>query len=327
MNGMKKLVICALALIMAIFPLGAGACSDKNGEDGGDKVAEQVCEHNLTRVNRTEPTCIKEGNISHYKCSLCGKTYFDEKAETELSAENIAVAKVKHTIEHYAAKQGVAEYWRCISCDSYFTDSALTQKTTYKQIYKDYYNPIRLADITAGNRNIFDANSEISPLYSDFTLRCFIGWTSESGDLSQFPETGEVQVNINLNRIGAGSPNVDWYNFGVGYSKDIGLFYKPVEAGGRYRAGADMTKLFLEQGGIYVSVVREGATVSAFFEDGDGNRQMFTSGGKFGASHAVERLAANDASFIDGWTTTVTQIAICIGVADSKCIFDKAYEA
>ncbi len=324
MNDMKKFVIGALALIMAVTPFfGVVACSG-DGE-GSTEPTEQVCEHSLSRVNGTEPTCLAEGNISHYKCSLCGKTYFDEEARIELSAENIAIAKVNHTIEHYTAKGSVTEYWRCIACDNYYTDQALTQTTTYEQLYKDYYNPIKLADAT-GSGNMFDASSEISPLYRDFTFRCFIGWTSDAGDISQFPEEGEVQVNINLNRIGAGS-RVDWYNFGVGYSKKLGLFYKPVESGDRKIASEDLSKLFVKQGGIYVIVVRQGATVSAYFEDADGNRHLFTSGSKFGAEEAVERLAANNAASAAGWVTSVTKTAICIGVADTKCIFDKAYES
>jgi len=319
---MKKIVIGVIALIMAAAPLTAAvACSGDGGQE-----TEQACEHILSRVNRTEPTCLTEGNISHYKCSLCGKTYFDENARIELSAENIAIAKVKHTIEHYSANGNVAEHWRCIGCDNYFTDEALTQETTYKQLYKDYYNPIKLNDVTTGD--IFNAASEISPLYKDFTFRCFIGWKSEGHDMSEFPEVGEVHVNINLNRIGAGS-RVDWYNFGVGYSKKIGLFYKPVESGDRIQASSDLNDLFVKQGGIYVVAIRQGATVSAFFEDAEGNRRMFTSGSGFGAAEAVQRLAANDMpeTGVDGWTTSVTKTAICIGDADAKCIFDKAYQS
>lgn len=331
---MKKFAIGAIALILAVTPLiGTVACSGGNGDGGSSSETEsgrgqmQVCEHQLSRVNRTEPTCVTEGNISHYRCSLCDKIYFDEKAKIELSAENITIAKVKHTIEHYSADGTVAEHWRCIACEHYFTDEALTQETTYKQLYKDYYNPIKLPDIT-GSGDIFNAASDLSPLYDDFTLRCFIGWTSEAGDLSKFPETGEVQVNINLNRIGVGTrPNIDWYNFGVGYSQKMGLFYKIVQSGDRMKASAELSELFIKQGGIYVVVVRQGATVSAFFEDADGNRHMFTSGSEFGAAEAVERLAANNASTLNGWTTFVTETAICIGVADIKCIFDKAYES
>lgn len=322
---MKKFIIGAIALIMAVTPLmSAVACSGDDG-DGAETEQEQVCEHNLFRVNRREPTCLTEGNISHYKCSLCGKTYFDEKAKIELSAENIVISKVQHTIEHYSANESVAEYWRCIGCDNYYTDEALTQQTTYKQLFKDYYNPVKLNDVTVSG-DLFNAASEISPLYEDFTFRCFIGWKSDAGDISQFPDEGEVQVNINLNRINAGSPDVDWYNFGVGYSKKIGLFYKPVESGDRIRASSALTDLFVKQGGIYVVVIRRGATISAFFENGDGFVHM-TSGSQFGAEHALERLAANNATTLDGWVTSVTETAICIGIADTKCIFDKAYES
>lgn len=321
---MKKLWVGAVALVLSAIPL-FGACSDGGAENGDGGETEQVCVHRLSRVNRSEPTCLTEGNIAHYRCELCGKTYFDERAQIELSAQNIAVAKVGHTIEHYAANENVAEYWRCIACDSYFTDGALTQQTTYGQIYKDYYNPLKLADVTTGD--IFNAASPVSPLYDDFTFRCFVSWTNtENKSLNDFPENERVQVNINLNRVGAGS-RVDWYNFGVGYSKNTGLFYKPVESGDSIKASADLSRLFVEQGGIYVVVIRQGTTVSAYFEDAEGNRRLFTSGSKFGAEEAVERLAANGATGTAGWTPSVTQTAVCIGVADQKCIFDKAYEA
>ena len=320
MKDIKKLCVGAVALMLSVMPL-FGACSDCG--DGG--TTEQVCVHRLSRVGRSEPTCLSKGNIAYYRCEICGKTYFDERAQIVLSAQNIAVAKVGHTIEHYAASQSVAEYWRCIGCDSYFTDEALTQPTTYRYLYRDYYAPLKLADVTTGD--IFNAASPISPLYDDFTLRCFVGWTNaENKNLNDFPENERVQVNINLNRAGAGS-RVDWYNFGVGYSKNMGLFYKPVESGDSIKASADLSRLFTEQCGIYVVVIRQGTTVSAYFEDNEGNRRLFTSGGNFGAGEAVERLAANEATGTSGWTPSVTQTAVCVGVADQKCIFDKAYEA
>lgn len=321
---MKKRLFCGFALILSVIPF-LGACSDNGVGGGEDGKSEQVCEHDLSRINRSEPTCLSEGNIGYYQCELCGKTYFDEKAQIELSAENIAVAKVGHTIEHYQATANVAEYWRCIGCDRYFTDEALTQQTTYRQLYKDFYHPVRLSDVTTGD--IFNSTSPISPLYDDFTFRCFVSWTNaENKRLNEFPENERVQVNINLNRVGAGS-RVDWYNFGVGYSKNAGLFYKPVESGDSIKSSASLTQLFLEQGGIYVVVVRQGKTVSAYFEDAEGNRRLFTSGSRFGADEAVERLAANQATGTTGWTPSVTETAVCIGVADQKCIFDKAYEA
>lgn len=318
---MKKFCLGLASISMAIISLfGMAACSD-----GGSNVDNntQTCEHQLSRIIHTEPTCISEGNIAHYHCTKCGKNFFDDKAEIELSDENIAIAKLKHTVEHYDANAEVAEYWRCIACEKYFKDVALTQEITYKQLYKDYYNPIKLADVTTGD--IFNSSSELSPLYDDFTFRCFISWTnSDNKSYAEMPENDSVQVNINLNRDGAGS-RVDWYNFGVGYGKTRGLFYKPVESGDSINASASLTQLFLEQGGIYVVVVRQGTSVSAYFEDAEGNLYLFTSGKNFGAEEAVVRLAANQATGIDGWTASVTKTAICVGVADTKCIFDKAY--
>lgn len=322
---MRKKKYClglASGLMAVISFFGMAACA--GGENDVD-INTQTCEHELSRIGRTEPTCISEGNIAYYHCAICGKNFFDNKAEIELSDENIAIAKVKHTVEHYDANADVAEYWRCIACEKYFTDVALSQEITYQQLYQDYYHPIKLADVTTGD--LFNSASELSPLYDDFTFRCFIKWTNaENKSYAEMPENDSVQVNINLNREGAGS-RVDWYNFGVGYGKAKGLFYKPVESGDSIQASVSLTQLFLEQGGIYVVVVRQGTSVSAYFEDAEGNLHLFTSGKNFGAEEAVVRLAANQATGIDGWTPSVTKTAICVGIADTKCIFDKAYEA
>lgn len=300
-----------LALSMAC---GFIACSN-------DKPVEEVkCEHIMTKVAHKDATCVEEGNIAHYVCSLCGKTYFDEGGSIELSAQNIAISKVKHSLRYHQPEDKVPEYWYCFACGKYFTDELAENETRYETLYADYYNPVKLADVT-GNGDIFS-----SSLYDDFTFRCFISWQNADGkSFDDFPSSDKVQVNINFNRDGAGS-RVDWYNFGIGYGKNAGLFYKPVESGSIITASSKLTQLFLKQGGIYVVAVREGGTISAYFEDADGNLKLFTSGNKFGADEALVRLAANTAAGVDGWTVSVTETAICTGVADTKCIFDKAYE-
>lgn len=56
------------------------------------------CDHNLVKVEATVPTCKNEGNNAYYKCTLCGKKYSDLLATNELSDEDIAIAKLEHTL-------------------------------------------------------------------------------------------------------------------------------------------------------------------------------------------------------------------------------------
>lgn len=325
--NIRSFLAGTIAVVSALgAAIGFTACnkSDDGGQPSSDKPVE--CSHELQRVGHKDSTCSDEGYIAHYECSLCGKMFFDGAAKIELSEENIAIAKLNHSLEHYAATAKVPEYWRCIACGKYFTDATLTAETTYGALFADAYDPIKLNEGSGNSLNLFDSSSEISPLYDDFTLRCFIGWNNgDNKSFDEFPVTGKVQLNINLNREGAGT-RVDWYNFGIGYSNAMGLFYKPVESGATVRAPSQFTRLFLEQGGIYVVVVRDGGTVSAYFEDADGNRQLFTSGANFGADEAVVRLAANQAEGTDSWTPFTAKTAICVGIAEPKCVFDKAYE-
>ena len=308
--------------------LGMTACKDRPE----DKPATTACEHTLSYITRLEPTCVNSGMRAHYECGKCNKIFFDDAGKIELSEENITLPRLSHSLTHSAARETeenevfVPEYWHCFACNKYFTDAAATAETTYRALYKDAYEPIKLADGIGSSLDIFDGSSDISPLYDDFTFRYFMTWTNSEGKgLEDFPVSGQVQVNINLNREGAGD-RVDWYNFGIGYNKSYGLYYKPFESGDNRVASAEFTQLFLKQGGIYVVVVREGGTASFYLEDEQGNRHIMSSGVKFGASEAVVRLAANQAVGVDGWTPSVSKTAICIGTADHRCIFDKAYE-
>ena len=302
--------------------VGLAACDRDPAGESGTPSAE--CEHTLMKIARQELTCVLEGARAHYECGKCGKMFFDEGAEIELSEENVTLAKIGHSLSHIAASGKVAEYWHCFACGKYFTDAAATAETTYRALYKDAFDPVRLEEGNGSSLNLFDQSSELSPLYDDFTLRYFMSWESADGaGLADFPVGETVQVNLNLNReityTGTG-----WFNCGIGY-RASGLFFKSF-SGEINEVPAQFTQLFLEQGGIYAVVVREGGTVSLYFEDAEGVRHLICVSNQFGEDEAVVRLAANQASGADGWTAMVTQTAICVGVADEKCIFDKAYE-
>lgn len=314
------------SLILGVFIIFAiVGCSEKK-----ETSSEAECVHVMTRVERVQPTCAAEGNRAHYVCEKCDKIFFDAKGNIELSKENIRIAKLNHSLSHHAATETVAEYWHCFACDRYFKDAAATEITTYRSLYENAFNPMRLNDISSGNVYLSTvAGGALEPLGGDFTYRAFMTWenTEEKG-LNSFPDNQRVQVNINLNdetTLPSSGVSAQWYNCGIGYSKELGLFYKNFEANDRVAVSQEFTQLFLDQSGIYVIVVREGAGVSLYLEDKDGKPHRISSG-NFGENRTVVRLAVNIAESADSWIPSSTQTAICLGVGNPNCVFDKAYE-
>lgn len=324
----RKLLIAALSGVMALsVSLGAVGCAP---ETGGPVVDDAPpCEHSLTYAPHADSSCAEEGHIAHYTCSLCNKMFFDEKAEIELSAANVAIAKVNHSVSHHAATDKVVEYWDCFACGKYFTDSALTVETTRAAVLADYYDPIKCTDGRGNSLNMYHsttAGGTLEPIAGDFTFRCFVSWVNEDGlgyDSLNAGDKLTVFINLNDQSTVTGSPR--WYNFGVSYGKQSGLGYKKLESGEIEVAPKQFTDLFLEQGGIYVVVVRDGGSVSFYFEDGNGVPQRMGVGMHYGEDAQLVRLAANKQDIADGWTQSITKSAICIGVADANAIFDKAY--
>ncbi len=317
---MKK--IATLILCIFVMLLVAGCAETK------PPVVEPVCEHSMTRVETSQPTCIAEGIRAHYECEKCNKLFFDEKGNIELSKENVTLKKLNHSLSHYTATEKVSEYWHCFACGKYFVDASCVQETTYRSLYENTFDPIRLSDISSGNVYLSTlAGGTAEPLRGDFSYRAFMTWTNaENKGLDAFPAGKRVQVNINLNdetTLPGSGVSAQWYNCGIGYSKELGLFYKNFEADDKVPVSQELTELFLEQKGIFVIIVREGSAVSLYLEDKDGNPHRISSG-NFGKNRTVVRLAANIAEGLDGWTPSSTKTAICIGVGNPKSVFDKA---
>lgn len=311
-----------VTLILGIFLiLSFTACSNEDASS-----SEPACEHVLSRVERCQPTCTREGNRAHYECEICHRLFFDEKGKTELSVETVTIGKLPHSLSHYEATEHVPEYWHCFACDTYFTDEGATQETTYRALYENAYDPIRLSDITSGNVYLStSAGGTMDPLSGDFTYRAFMSWTKAGDTLASFPDGKRVQVNLNLNdetTLPGSAVPAQWYNCGLGYSREYGLFYKNFSADDKVPVSQELTQTFLKQNGIYAIVVREGASVSFYLEDSEGNPHRLSSG-SFDRSRIVVRLAVNIAEGADDWVPSSTNAAICIGIGDPKCVFDK----
>lgn len=295
---------------------------------------ETACEHKLQAVAHKDATCAETGNIAYYRCEKCDAVFFDENGGIELTEESVVIGKLPHSIEHYAAVEGDGmnrprrEYWHCFACGKYYADASLQTEITYSELFAGAYDPVRLTDVdTSGN--MYVSSSTMPAIRDDFTFRCFIGWQNGTTRLDAqtkdtFPN-GKVQININLNRECTLS-QTGWYNFGVGYNAKEGLYFKKLQSVDSVAAPEKFTQLFLEQGGIYVIVVRQGTNVTFYFEDENGEPQRMNSHDGFGTTDALIRLAANPAESVEGWRAVVTKAAICVGVSDPKCVFDKAYE-
>ncbi len=319
---MKKIGTLASCILMMLLVAG---CSQ-----GGNSLSEvQNCEHVLRRVERSQPTCVQEGHRAHYECENCHQIFFDEKGKIALSKENITLEKLPHSLSHHAATEKVIEYWHCFACDKYFLDANATNETTYHSLYENAFDPLRLSDVSAGNVYLSTlAGGALEPLSGDFTYRAFMTWTNaDNQNFDAFPTSKRVQVNLNLNdetTLPGSGVSAQWYNCGIGYSKELGLFYKNFAADDKVPVSQELTELFLEQKGIYVLLVREGSGVSLYVEDKMGKPHRLSSG-NFGKDRTVVRLAANVAEGVDGWTPSSTKTAICIGVGNPKCVFDQAY--
>ena len=340
----KKIIGRLLALVLYCGALtGVAACGTTQGNDvgGGSGNSAESCEHQLQRVERQTPTCTEPGHIAYYACSLCDKIFFDEDAEIELTEEIAAIPTVPHSVEYFAAAEadGInrphSEYYQCFVCGKYFSDDAAKNEIAFSDIYGDALAPIRLSDGTGTNsgtisHNLFEgksynSESQYADLYDNFVLRGFMGWNNEEGKtFAEFPSNGVIQVNINLNRE-CTLNGTGWYNCRIRYTKDGGLMYGKMATAENPAAPEEFTKLFEEQGGIYFRIVRNGGTISFYFEDAEGNAQLMCSESSFG-SEAIVRITANNDGQTAGWIPSVTQTALVVGITDANFDFSSVYE-
>lgn len=51
----------------------------------------------LANHPRVEPSCTNTGNVEYWECELCKRYFLDEDGKTEVTAEAVVLAKIKHT--------------------------------------------------------------------------------------------------------------------------------------------------------------------------------------------------------------------------------------
>ena len=84
--------------------------------------------HKMTKTEAKAATCTADGNVEYYTCSVCTKTFADEKGKTELAAADLVVKSEGHKMAKTEAKaatctaDGNIEYYTCSACEKTFAD-------------------------------------------------------------------------------------------------------------------------------------------------------------------------------------------------------------
>lgn len=84
--------------------------------------------HNLKFIERREPTCTGEGQIAHYYCMGCDKSFLDSEGKTSLTFDQMLIEKIDHKFEKIDRKEptcdktGVIEHYKCKYCKILFVE-------------------------------------------------------------------------------------------------------------------------------------------------------------------------------------------------------------
>lgn len=314
----KKSAFVIMVICVALLSVCLTACNDNT---------DSVCEHVIVAVKQSDASCTQSGRFAHYKCTKCGDLFSDFDGKTPISEDRIIIAELPHTALLQSESVGTYKnFYYCNSCGKYFEDKNGTKEIPYSELTDDSVSPSALSSLS-NYGNVFvtktlDASSPFEDISGDFTIRMFVGWTGPDGKtMTDFPSSAKIHTYYNLNRTET-LQGTGWYNFGVGYSKSTGIIYKGLQTGTVTSAPAEFTALFLEQGGLYVRIVRSGAAVSFYFEDKFGKPRFMQSNNEFGSDGTLIRFAANKAEGAEGWTPFVKNAAICIGIGNPRCVFD-----
>lgn len=141
-----------------------------------------VSSHNLTNIQRVEPTCTETGNIEYYKCSVCNNKFKDSEAVNEVS--NVTLAATGHsltTIAKVAAtctEDGYNAHYKCSKCTKLFKDASATVQTTLEQekiaaTGHNYVANTRIDDTYHGEKcsKCGDSKNKVKHTYSSSTSK------------------------------------------------------------------------------------------------------------------------------------------------------------
>lgn len=121
--------------------------------------------HKGVKVDAVAATCEAAGNLEHWKCTECGKTFSDEAMTDEVDA--VVPAKghnAKGAIHHKAVEptttdSGLREHWECPDCHKLFLDAALTKETTADEVIVPALGVTKVTvTFEAGNGDVYTQN-------------------------------------------------------------------------------------------------------------------------------------------------------------------------
>lgn len=84
--------------------------------------------HKLIPTAAKAANCTNDGNIAYWYCSGCDKYFSDKAGKVEIQLKDTVVKATGHSMINYPAqpatctKNGNSEYWRCKTCEKYFSD-------------------------------------------------------------------------------------------------------------------------------------------------------------------------------------------------------------
>lgn len=112
------------------------------GEKGTETFESGDASHSVTKTEAAAATCTAAGNNEYWTCSVCTKLFAEEECETELTAEDVTISKIAHTMTHHDAvaatciAAGTAEYYECSECEKNYSDEQGTTELTTVDVAK-----------------------------------------------------------------------------------------------------------------------------------------------------------------------------------------------
>lgn len=96
-------------------------------------------QHAAVKTEAKAATCVEDGNIEYWHCTLCGKYFRDAECAQEIAQED-TIIRAAHSAVQIPAKaptcteDGNIEYWYCEVCGKCFTDASCTQELAKEDV-------------------------------------------------------------------------------------------------------------------------------------------------------------------------------------------------
>lgn len=200
-----------------------------------DYPLHQACTHTMETIAYKAPTCLEEGNVTYYHCTICGKYYSDSNGTAEIALANTALPATGHTavtdpyVEPTYESVGWTEGSHCSVCGQILVSQIEIPKLESEEYVINYKLPAAdsyLVDIGAekynSNPTTYRSNEGIEAI-DDLVVPGydFFGWYTEPNGggqrVSSIPvgATGKKTLYAHMTphvyKISFDTPDVDVY--------------------------------------------------------------------------------------------------------------------